>query len=49
MKEVKARDSYSVGISDKVQYLLASKRIDVHADYVYASMERLPLREGPLM
>jgi hypothetical protein len=46
MKEAKARGSYSVGTSDKVQYLLASKRINVHDDYVYASMERPPFKRG---
>jgi hypothetical protein len=44
MKEVKSEGSYSVGTSDKVQYLLASKRINVHDDYVYASTGALPFK-----
>jgi hypothetical protein len=32
-----------------VQYLLASKRINVHDDYVYAFMEGPPFKRRPLM
>jgi hypothetical protein len=45
IKSIKSSISYSVGISNKIQYLLASKRIKVHEDYIYASLEKLPFRD----
>jgi hypothetical protein len=45
IKKVKSSTSYTVGVSDKVQYLLASKRINVHDDYILASLENLPFRK----
>jgi len=45
IKSIKSSISYSVGISNKIQYLLASKRIKVHEDYIYTSLEKLPFRD----
>jgi hypothetical protein len=44
VKRLRSSASYSVGISSKVQYLLASKRVHVHDDYVCACAEKIPFR-----
>jgi len=46
IKMSKSRAGYSVGISSKVQYLLASKGVRVHNDYVRACAEKPPFRTG---
>lgn len=40
------KESYSVGVSAKKQYLLASKRINIHNDYVLASPCYMPFPKG---
>jgi hypothetical protein len=42
MKHLK--ETYSVGLSDKPQYLYASKRLNVHSDYVLSSLKYLPFK-----
>ena len=34
-----------MGVSDKMQFLLASKKISVHDDYVLTSLKNLPFRK----
>ncbi len=41
-----AKVSYSVGVSSRKEYLLASKRARVHSDYVLSSLSNLPFRTG---
>jgi len=36
---------YSVGVSDKKRYVLVSKQLKVHNDYVIAKLEKLPFKE----
>ena len=45
IKQVQRR-SYSVGVSPRKEYLLASKRALVHKDYVFSSVGNLPFRAG---
>jgi len=40
------KESYSVGVSAKKQYLLASKRINIHNEYVLASPCYMPFQKG---
>ena len=40
------KGSYSVGISSRKEYLLASKRARVHDDYLLSSLGYLPFRTG---
>lgn len=42
---LKPKRGHSVGLSNKIQYLLASKKIKVHNDYVLVSFESIPFRE----
>jgi glycosyltransferase involved in cell wall biosynthesis len=45
LKSVKSlRRSYSVGLADSKQYIHASKRLDVHSDYVLCALEYLPIQ-----
>lgn len=39
------KKEYSVGVSDKKRYLLVSKRLKVHDDYVIAQLSKLPFHE----
>ncbi len=41
-----AKVSYSVGVSFRKEYLLASKRAHVHNDYVLSYLGKLPFRAG---
>ncbi|MEM3586885.1 MAG: glycosyltransferase [Candidatus Jordarchaeaceae archaeon] len=43
--DLKSKECRSVGLSDKLQYLLASKKIKVHDDYILASLESMPFRD----
>jgi len=44
MKSLKNK-RYSVGVSDKKRYVLVSKQLNVHNDYVIAQLEKLPFKE----
>lgn len=44
IKSVK-RGSYSIGVSIRRQYLLVSKKLNIHDDYVRASPSNLPFRK----
>jgi hypothetical protein len=45
LKQAKS-GSYSIGVSSRKEYLLASKRIHVHDDYVLSSLSNLPFVTG---
>jgi hypothetical protein len=45
LKDLKSKRSHSIGVSNKIQYLLASKKIKVHDDYVLSSLDDVPFRE----
>lgn len=45
LKKYLAKKKFSVGISNNNRYLVISKKLGVHDDYVVAAPERLPFRE----
>lgn len=45
LKKLQKDRSYSVGVSDKKRYVLVSKQLKCHNDYVIAKLEQLPFKE----
>lgn len=45
MLNIKSTNTYTIGICDKLPYILASKRLKVHDDYILASPLKMPIKE----
>ena len=45
LRKLLKNERYSVGVSDKKRYVLVSKQLKVHDDYVIAKLKKLPFKE----